>query len=75
MGDFFADSQRVMPPAENAGSFGGTRPQVLDSFQIRRENARRCDAHYAAGIATIDDYDGAAPAAELDSWPCKLDFQ
>jgi len=34
------------------------RPQVLDSFQIRRENAHRYDAHYAARIATITSYEG-----------------
>ena len=67
MGDLFTDSQRVMPPAEHACPFWGIQRQVLDSFQIRRENALRCDAHYAAGAATITNYDGAAPAAELDS--------
>lgn len=63
----FADSRRVIPPAEHAGPFWGMQTQVLDSFQIRRENALRCDACYAAGTAIITNYDGAAPAAELDS--------
>ncbi len=65
MGDFSADSQRVMPRAEHAGHFRGVRMQVLDSFQIRRENSHRSDAHYAAGIATVTNYDGCCAGGRI----------
>jgi hypothetical protein len=41
------------------------RAQVFDWLKVRRENAFRGEARYAAGTATITNYDGAAPAAEL----------
>jgi hypothetical protein len=40
---------------------------VLDWLKVRRENALRDDARYAAGTTTITNYHGALPAAELHS--------
>ena len=45
---------------------------MLDWLKVRRENAFRCEARYAAGTATITNYDGAGPAAELHSYMTSL---
>ena len=52
--------------AEHPAHFRGCE-QVLDWLKVCRENALRCEARYAAGTATITNYHGAAPAAELHS--------
>jgi hypothetical protein len=38
--------------------------QAVDRSKVHRENALRRDAHYAAGIDAITDYDGTDAAAE-----------
>ena len=62
-GAVIVNGQRVMPSAEHAAPFWGRRAQVLDWFIIRGENALCFDAHYAARIAAITNYDGAGPPA------------
>jgi hypothetical protein len=42
------------------------RPQVLDWFSLRGENALCCDARYAVETVAITNYGGAGPAAELE---------
>lgn len=67
MGSFLTEGWRVMPPAEYAGPFLGMPAQVLDWLKVQRENPVYCDARYAAGTATVTNYDGDAMAAELHS--------
>jgi hypothetical protein len=60
-----ARCSRLLPCAEDAGPLSGKRAQVVDWFIVQGENALRSDARYPAGTAAVSNYDGAAPAAEL----------
>lgn len=62
---YVPDVQRVLPSAEGAARFFGGPSQVLDRPRRSTKNVGGGDACCAAGIATVLNYDGAAPAAEL----------
>jgi hypothetical protein len=54
-------------PQNTLAPLGQAAPKAVDLSGLRRDNAGSLVARYAAGIATITNYDGASSAAELDS--------
>ena len=68
-GGFIADGTGVLPSAEDAAPLGRIPMQVLDWLIRHGHNAISFAARYAAGIATITDYDDAGLAAGFEVMP------